>query len=99
MTLQRGAFISYEPYASTVSTAAGAELKVEGKGTVQISYKGKNIIISNVLYVPLLAVNLISINQLSKRGIHYLFKEEGAEIIREGRVIATVLKHGDSYIL
>ena len=99
ITPQRGAFISYEPYASTVSTAAGAELKVEGKGTVQISYRGKDITISNVLYVPLLAVNLISINQLSKRGIHCLFKEEGAEIIREGRVIATVPKHGDSYIL
>ncbi|PLW56691.1 hypothetical protein PCANC_05107 [Puccinia coronata f. sp. avenae] len=48
-----------------INTSCGYNtLKIEGKGTIQVSHQNQDLIFQNVLYVPKLAVNLLSLQQL-----------------------------------
>ena len=66
-----------EPYQSIIKVGNGSEVKVEGKGTVELKVKaGDELItlsIEDTLYVPNLSLNLISICNLSNRGYSISF--------------------------
>jgi hypothetical protein len=69
----------FEPYNSKIKVGDGREVRVTGKGSVEIKVKTnnqiKNLRLEDVLYVPELKVNLISIGKISKRGYVIIFKE------------------------
>ncbi|KZV18661.1 hypothetical protein F511_40615 [Dorcoceras hygrometricum] len=69
------------------------QIQVEGKGTVEVkSVFGKSKLISNVLYAPELAHNLLSVGQLLLSGFTILFDESHCIITEKatGHVLAKV---------
>ncbi len=65
-------FTNIESYNSVIKVGDGRELRVEGKGCVEIpidnDQKVRNIRIEEVLFVPDIKLNLISIGKLAKKG-------------------------------
>lgn len=47
------------------------------------------ILLNNVLYVPELDTNLLSCSELAKAGYSTCFKNDGCQILRNGKVFAT----------
>nr|KYP50124.1 Retrovirus-related Pol polyprotein from transposon TNT 1-94 [Cajanus cajan] len=70
MTFQKSWFIDLnEKIKSRVKFADNSTMKCEGKGKILIRRKdGKTAVISNVLYVPAMKHNLLSIGQLLQKG-------------------------------
>ena len=68
------------------------KIQVEGKGTISITIKGNAKILQDVMLVPSLSHNLLSIGQLMVTGYSILFDDEHC-FIRDkssGQLIATV---------
>jgi hypothetical protein len=61
---------------SKVIMLNGANIAVEGIGTVGVKSHSGDKLISNVLYVPKLNQNLLSVPQLLKKGYKVLFEHE-----------------------
>ena len=62
----RNAFISFRPAKgiNPIAGIGGQTVKPMGEGTVQISLPDRNVRLQNVLYVPDLGANLLSVSQL-----------------------------------
>jgi len=70
----------------TVTVADGRQLLSQGSGRVQARFE-QDIRINDVLYVPDLQANLLSIGQLAERGITCLFGSQGAYLRRGGEML------------
>ena len=85
---QKAAFSSIRPYRKHITTATGEESEVLGIGCIRLTLRnGKGcqaLILRNVLYVPSIQMNLISIGQLN---------EMGTTVIHQPRV--TILQRGN----
>jgi transposase InsO family protein len=46
------------------TSCGGSTLAIEGKGSISLKFKDRNLTLHNVLYVPHLSVNLLSLRQL-----------------------------------
>jgi hypothetical protein len=57
----------------TITMADDRQLSCQGQGMVQVLFRGEDIQINDVLYVPGLQGNLLSIEQLAERDIDCLF--------------------------
>lgn len=64
----------------TVTVADGSAVKIEGTGDVQILHSGNSVILKDVLYVPQITVNLISIFALQNKGAIVTFDKNGATV-------------------
>ena len=75
MTGERDIFISLDQsFNSQVKLGDGKMQKAVGKGTIAVHTKGGNKkLISDVLYVPNLTQNLLSVGQLIQKGFFNLF--------------------------
>ena len=72
-------------HAERVSVANGQQILSSGRGSVEIEFIDKsgrvsNYTINNVLYVPEIRGNLLSVGQLAKIGLYVKFGEEDCEI-------------------
>ncbi|KAJ0041452.1 hypothetical protein Pint_28226 [Pistacia integerrima] len=68
------------------------QIQVKGKGTISITSHGKVKLLNNVLFVPSLTHNLLSIGQLMVSGYCIVF-DDGSCVIKDkksGQIIATV---------
>ena len=65
---------------SRVKIGNGTHLKVEGKGTVAIETQTCFKLISDVLYVPEINQNLLSVSQLLEKGYKVLFEDKSCVI-------------------
>ena len=78
-------------------------IKSSGSGTVKLQLDGshRNGILHNVLFVPQLTFNLLSVTQTTKYGNRAVFYDTGCHIINNDvdEVIATATKHGSLYYL
>lgn len=77
-----------------VKLADGRMLEIIGTGNCRIHLEDgnqhiTNCKLTNVKYVPSLKGNYISIRWLNKRGIDVYFHDRKADIIKDGRVLAT----------
>ena len=73
-----------DTYKSHVKIGDGKKLEVEGKGTIIVQGKGGNkTLIQEVLYVPELAQNLLSVGQLMLKNYKLLFDNGECEIINK----------------
>jgi hypothetical protein len=86
-----------------VEIADGPYLEGIGLGTIKLTLKGlpqREITVSDVLYVPKLATNLMSVIQLEDRGITIATSGSGSmNLLRNGKVIGRAPRIGRSYIL
>ncbi|KFM77017.1 Copia protein, partial [Stegodyphus mimosarum] len=74
-------FEEIKPFSGTVACASKNDvLKVEGIGTVSGTLNGKEILLKDVLYVPELNGQLISVKNIQKAGYSVIFKNDVAVI-------------------
>ena len=68
------AFSDIKPKKSTVTCANSQEIESTHIGTVNLNFDGKNTLLSDVLYIPKLSRNLLSVTALTKEGndVHFL---------------------------
>ncbi|KAH9681306.1 hypothetical protein KPL71_026926 [Citrus sinensis] len=83
MTGERDIFISLDQsFNSQVKLGDGKMQKAVGKGIIAVHTKGGNKkLISDVLYVPNLTQNLLSVGQLIQKGFPIYFDDEKCKII------------------
>lgn len=84
-----------------ITVANREPLAVKGAGCVDIHVSPKNKIqIKNVLYVPGLAANLLSVSTIVKGGYKVLFNDKGCEIQNNRKEsICTAILNNNLYIL
>src|SRR5271155_689564 len=70
----------------------------QGFGRIQVHFE-ENAWIDDVLYVPDLQANLLSIGQLAERGTTCLFSSQGAYLRRDGEMLAYARRVGRNYVL
>lgn len=86
-----------------VSVGDGRELEAKGRGSVHMDVivDGNSRVCSlrDVLYVPGLQYNLISIYKAGKAGIESRFDENGCDMSKDGNVLAQGVCKGSLYLL
>ncbi|GBN05324.1 hypothetical protein AVEN_116039-1 [Araneus ventricosus] len=73
-------FEEIKQFSGTVACAPKNVLKVEGIGTVPGTLNGRKVILTDVLYVPELNGQLISVKNIQKTGYSVIFKNDVAFI-------------------
>lgn len=63
-----------------ITSANNAKLKVMGAGETMLKLDGNEIAVGNVLHVPGLSANLLSVHHIAKRGNSVLFDSNGCTI-------------------
>jgi hypothetical protein len=99
ITYDKTKFVSLEEQDGVVTVANRKELSIYGKGTIEIELSTKVVSLSNVLYVPDIGYNLLSISQLADNDITTTFFKGKSEIRRNGSLLATSYRQGRSYVL
>lgn len=85
---------------SQITVANNSKLNVKGKGNAQLKCDDKNISIKEVLHIPDLAVNLLSVYRMVKNGNTVTFNAEGCTIFDAyGEVIAKCREKNGTYKL
>lgn len=88
----------------SVTVANNSSIAVEGAGEVELELivenKNSHVTMKNVLYVPDLCANLLSVNQMTKNGNRVVFKNEKCFVYNKlGDLIATASLVDDMYKL
>lgn len=96
--------LSLHPSTSYVSVGDGAKVEVKGVGSVPILSRVRGNIIrgtlSNVLFIPTLTANLVSIGAASDQGIATVFTKDGCEFSKGSNTVAKGEKlAGNLYLL
>jgi len=105
MSRNKKIFEQIKPYKSSkIVTADNAKLKVEGIGDVKIKIKDKDgiqtITAKNVLYVPEITANLLSVSQMTKKNLTINFNKKGCTIYDEDMLpLATAKLRDEVYYL
>ena len=99
MTNCQDLFIAYKQGDDTVTVADGRQLTSQGQGTIRVQFEGTWVQIHQVLYVPGLQGNLLSIGQLAEKGIECHFSSQGAVLRHNGETHAHASREGRNYVL
>jgi len=106
MTNNRNLFTTFQSCdGENVCVGDGHTLTVEGKGKVNISFKLKNnnvqkLQLNDVLYIPEISYNLLSISKSTEKGIKTNFAENECCFMNfENKVIAIAKKENNLYKL
>lgn len=105
MTNKNDWFLDLKQESKPITVANGQQIQSEGKGTVSVNFSDKFKQIPDVLYVPDLATNLISVHSLVQEGLVVIFSPIGASILLKddckvtGSVVATASNHNGMYRL
>ncbi|KAI9915688.1 hypothetical protein PsorP6_007795 [Peronosclerospora sorghi] len=94
--------ISYRNISNPVAVtiADGAFLNAVGVGDVKmVTIDGREITVTEVLFIPNLNRRLISIPKLTSRGMDVLFGYKSCDIMKNGKQWVRVTRRGDSYYL
>lgn len=97
-------FLGMEPAAHlpAIRVGDGVTLPVEAVGPVVLyNNTGKSLVLSEVLYVPKMIVNLVSVSRMAERGVNTNFGEDAALLVRRdtGVVQDVAPKVKDLYML
>jgi hypothetical protein len=69
--------------------ASGNQMPIEGRGIVKFNLpNGSTVRLGNVIYVPGLAENLLSLEALHMAGFQSQGSERGYELLKDGKVVA-----------
>ncbi|CAF1077662.1 unnamed protein product, partial [Brachionus calyciflorus] len=84
-------FKDLKPHNSKVKVGDGRDLEVIGIGNIEAKITSRNelksLTLTNVLFVPELSVNLISIGKLSNKGYKILFEKDKCNIMLNNQAI------------
>lgn len=95
MTMKKDWFIDIKKSnVEEVFVASKHKLDVHGVGDVKININNNNgdcldVTVHNVLYVPGLTANLLSVRQMLKKGFVVEFKDDKCTILKDNIVVAT----------
>ncbi|KAH7688579.1 RNA-directed DNA polymerase protein [Dioscorea alata] len=85
-------------YRSKVKIGNGEHVNVEGKGEVFINTLQGNTQLNNVLFVPAISHNLMSVGQLIENGLALSFHDKLCEVFdKKGEKLMEVEMHGHSF--
>ena len=101
MTCDQGLFKELDKtVTSKVRIGNGVYLAVKGKGIVAIEGHTGLKLISNVLYVPEINQNLLSVGQPLEKGYEVLFEDNHCMIVdAQGKEVPIVQMKGKSFVL
>lgn len=83
MTTERGLFTTIQAYHGFVEFGNQGKLPVRGRGEIQVRLGQRIQTIVDVLSVPGLSVNLLSIAALDRRGMHVRFGDRTVSIVNK----------------
>lgn len=91
MCKDKSKFINFKTYSTSITIANNTRMRVAGKGDILITpRRGKAFTLLNVLYVPQLASNLLSVSYAMKNpDIRFKFIGGACKIIFKDNIIAT----------
>ena len=81
MTPHRDWFVDMKPHRGVVEFGNDDELPTAGRGTIRVAFAGRMQTMQDVLYVPGMGCNLLSIVALDRKGFETRFKDQGVKII------------------
>lgn len=84
-------FTNFTTCSTSVTIADNSKMDATGRGDIQImTQNGKSFTLQNVLYVPQLASNLISVTRATQNpNIHFNFSKDRCQIMFQDTIIAT----------
>jgi hypothetical protein len=94
-------FDNLNPYHTTITTANNTKMTATGRGDVKLStMNGTSLTLLNVLYVPDLASNLLSICCATKNPeLRFIFGNFECKIMFGNNLLATAEQHGSLLVL
>ena len=99
MTPDESLFSTSRPINTTVTVANGEVLRACSIGEVKVPLGGRTVKMKEVLHVPGLDANLLSISALNRRGFSVFFGKKTVEIRSGDTLIATGVLQGRMYLL
>ena len=99
MTPDRKLFTKIRNILTSVTIADRIKLSSPVRGDISVDLGGKKVRMENVLWVPRLDSNLLSIKALNRKGLSILFRPEGVEITKDGTSVATGFFKGNMFLL
>ncbi len=84
MTNNKAIINAYLLSSSSIRVADGSSIISTGAGSVDIDTPVATVRLNNVLHVPSLAENLLSISQLTKKGLHVVFSGSSCFVVGNG---------------
>ena len=88
MTSDRRSFISWKNTTTGVKVGGNKTLQSPGRGDIEVLINGKHRVLRDVLYVPKLGYNLLSISALESSGFSVNFSKGKVEVKKNGASIA-----------
>ena len=82
-----------------VTLGDGHRLMAEGRGRVVLELEGQRCKLDDVLYVPDLSFNLVSVSKAMCKVDETVFTNNGCKFLKNGREVATGKKVGELYYL
>lgn len=105
MSWNRTLFVRFYPYSDELAVANGDKIAIRGVGDMEVKFKGVNgkqdcrNTIKDVLYVPDITINLLSLPVLDKTGIATTTKDGYMKFKMNGQYIATAKLQDRAYLL
>jgi hypothetical protein len=102
MSSSREKFVTFVTHANTVEVAGGQKLESSGYGDIEVTLAKTNggclLSIKDVLFVPKLDGNLLSVPRITEKGLDVTMRNESAYIQeKDGSLIAEGFKEGQLY--
>ncbi|MCH80155.1 copia-type polyprotein [Trifolium medium] len=72
-------------FRETVKLGDNSQMKVVGKGNVKLHIHGMTQVITAVYYIPELKNNLLSLGQLQKKGLTFVFKNDWCKVYHQSK--------------
>ena len=83
----------------TVHSISGSEMAIKGVGSVKLSFKNSEWLLSKVLYVPDATENLISVKSAAKSGTLFEFTNDGCKVFGANGEICSANGYDNLYFL
>lgn len=84
MTNDKSLLINFREANGKVAVANSAAIDIKGVGTATLHPVGYNsITVENVLYIPELSTNLLSVSKIAERGYTVCFRQSGCQVINK----------------
>lgn len=105
VTWNRDLFSQYEQAreGDYLYVANGQTAKIHGRGEVIIRFPGKERVhtatIADVLHVPNMTVNLLSVSAMAKKGIRTVAEGDRMVLSKNGKIVAKAKLRGSTYLL
>lgn len=99
MTPDESFFTSKRSVRTSVTIASSEKLYAQCIGNVAFDMEGQTIRMKDILYVPDLDANLLSISALNRNGLSVLFQTGGVEIQQGTTLGASGILRGKMYLL